>query len=100
MEAQPAQPTCYAQTFDEHVHTMVQDALVRHNESVTASHMQWLHRQFARVLVRTLELDRREAELVQRERALARPRKYFTGKNHGGRGGQSVHASRPAASDA
>ena len=63
--------TDYAQNVDEHIAVMLQNVLAQHNEWCTVSHMQWLHRQYSRVLVRSLELDRREQELVQRERALA-----------------------------
>ena len=71
-----------AQTFEDHVSFMVQSVLNEHNEQVTPSHFTWLHRMYSRVLVRSLELDRRESELAKREAALHRhPKKYQRGKN-------------------
>ena len=61
----------YAQSVDEHIACMLQNVLVQHGEWCTVSHMQWLHKQYSRILVRSLELDRREQEIFQRERALA-----------------------------
>ena len=61
-----------ATTFDEHVWHVVQDVLNRNRETVNPSHMLWLQRQTSRNLVRTLELDRREAELNRREANLRR----------------------------
>ena len=84
--------TTTPQTFDEHVAATLQGALAEEGVYVTASHMHWLHRQYARVLVRTLELDRREHELEKRERDLVqrRPRKSRGGAKHHGRGDPSA----------
>lgn len=89
-----------AQSFDEHVGAMLQSVLQAHGEWATPSHMAWLHRMYSRVLLRQLELDRREQDLWQREQSLARasqataptttapafqakPKKSRGGKNHG-----------------
>ena len=63
-------PAPYAQGFDEHVSYMVQSVFAANGEYPTQSHFAWLHRMYSRVLLRSLELDRREAELAQREAAL------------------------------
>ena len=68
----------YAQSFDDHVAFMVQSVLSDNNEMVTHSHFAWLHRMYSRVLVRTLELDRREADIERRERAFQRNAKKST----------------------
>lgn len=63
----------YVQNFDEHVMRMVQQSVCAHGEVVkTQSHLMWLHREYSKVLVRSLELDRREADIVRRENALRR----------------------------
>lgn len=78
----------YAEGFDEHVGYMLQSVLNAHGEWATASHMAWLHRMYSRVLLRTLELDRREQEIRRREDALRHtPQKSRRGKN----GGQQHH---------
>lgn len=81
----------YAQGFDEHVSYVVQSVMAAHNEWPTQSHLAWMHRMYSRVLLRTLELDRREQELARREQELARceafqqaPKKSRRGKNGGG----------------
>lgn len=72
----------HAQTFDEHVAYMLQAVLQSHNEWPTHSHMAWLHRMYSRVLLRTLELDRREQDLQRREAAFQRtPQKSRHKKN-------------------
>ena len=83
MQTGPTQPVPeMATTFDEHVWHVVQDVLHRNRETVNPSHMLWLQRQTSRNLVRTLELDRREAELNRREANLRRQRqKCHAGNN-------------------
>lgn len=66
-----AQPPQYAQGFEEHVAYMVQTALNVHGEWATQSHLAWLHRMYCKMLVRTLELDRREQDIARREAAMA-----------------------------
>ena len=65
-----APPQQYAQCMDEHVAYMVQSVLHAHGEFATPSHLAWLHRMYSRVLLRTLELDRRELDLQRREAAV------------------------------
>lgn len=65
----PEVPTPYAQGFDQHVNYMLQTVLEAHGEWATHSHMAWLHRKYSQVLVRSLELDRREQDLIRREAA-------------------------------
>lgn len=73
----------FAGSFDEHVAHMVQKVLTDHQEYPTQSHFAWLHRMYSRVLVRQLELDRREAELTRREAAFQRkPKKSRRSGNH------------------
>lgn len=74
------------QTFDEHVSATLQGVLAEDGVAVSASHMHWLHRQYARILVRTLELDRREHELEKREHVQRRTRKSRGPAKHHGRG--------------
>lgn len=90
MAQSPATP--FAQSFDEHVAHMVQNVLTDHDEYPTQSHFAWLHRLYSRVLLRTLELDRREADLARREAAFQRNgKKSRRGGNDGaGRGRDSV----------
>ena len=61
-----------AQSFDEHVSAMVKSAMDERGEWATASHLAWVQRMYSRALVRTLELDRREADLARREADLVR----------------------------
>lgn len=61
--------TTVPQSLDEFVANAVHAALQEHGEVVTTSHLNWLHRQYSRVLVRTLELDARERDLARREHA-------------------------------
>ena len=85
----------YAQGFDEHVSYMVQSVMAAHGEWPTQSHLAWLHRMYSRVLLRQLELDRREQDLARREAAFQRPaRKSRRGKN-GGAIPDPAHAARP-----
>ena len=62
----------YARNFDEHVMHTVNCVLNAHGEWATPSHTAWLHRMFSRVLLRQIELDRRENDLMRREAALHR----------------------------
>ena len=61
-----------AQSFDEHVTNKITSILEQTGEVITTSHLMWLQRQYAKVLVRSLELDRREEELTRREAAQKR----------------------------
>ena len=63
----------YASGFDEHIHNTVQSMLHADHSipTTTASHLVWLQRMYTRVLIRQLELDRREEELARREAAAA-----------------------------
>lgn len=61
-----------ARSYDEHVASMVQSVMIAHNDPMpTDSHLAWMHRMYSKVLLRTLELDRREAELGRREFLMA-----------------------------
>ena len=98
------QPSMYAQTFDDHVHLAVQYAVAADvygaphqvpqgadpetGWPLSAAHLCWLHRQYARVLTRTLELDRRENLLCRRETA-------FTNWQKSGYGMSTDIASAP-----
>ena len=87
--ASAAPPPQYASSLDEHVHGMVHSVLASHNEWATQSHLAWLQRMYTRVLLRTLELDRREMDLARREAAFARgPKKSRRGKNQHGEASQ------------
>ena len=82
-------PDVHAQCFEDHVMQTVHDAMSSRQEHLeSSSHLMWLYRQYYKVLVRTLELDRREADIARREAALTRtPRKSRGARNHGDTGG-------------
>ena len=89
--ASAAPPPQYASSLDEHVHGMVHSVLASHNEWATQSHLAWLQRMYTRVLLRTLELDRREMDLARREAAFARGPK----KSRRGRTSMAKHLKLP-----
>lgn len=53
-----------------HIAAVISSVVAENNEILPNSHMMWLHRQYTKVLLRQLELDRREKLLLNREKAL------------------------------
>lgn len=85
-----------AQTFDEHVFMTVQSTAQPTSTDLSQSHLQWLHRMYYRVMLRQLELDRREDSLNQREAAIHQSKKYKTHRNtHAHRGSHDARNDNP-----